>query len=535
MEKVQRSNPRIQGSTGSTSSTFLTRFGQVIVRHGVAAIPAALYHYQGELQLSAQEVWFISSVLSHKWTEDMPHPNLKRMERETGVQERTLRRYKQRLCQCGYLISYPRYDSSGRQDSNYYDFGPLFGHIRDLLRMEARQTNPISADGSDDVPQYEDEDGEGNGKGASGTSFLARYGAAIVSRGIAAVPQALFTYQGDLELSPQQVWFICYIFSVPWSPPYPYPSLIKMAQRTGYSKMQLHEIKNSLVERGLMRVVHRTKRDRGQDTNGYDFEGLFEALRERLQGGANRGRGTDSGDLAPAAAEMPATIPHRPPRQGAAAARAGAQKRLTQAHPGATNGHTVEADRELTRVGDRNGSMEGDNKLTGVAARGLTGVGGGKLTGEKGPGLTGPVKGRPATRLARTLPGRRAESGHESEPSSTEKEKRDDSNHLSLAEISNNGKSSSDSSTRFSPYIAAIVTDFSDELGDSAHVTSNVGQALRVYTQSGLDELEFADLLFQARKTVRARQGQQGIGTINNRMAYFFVVLRDLLRRGAEA
>jgi hypothetical protein len=168
----------------------------------------------------------------------------------------------------------------------------------------------------------------------------------------------------------------------------------------------------------------------------------------------------------------------------------------------------------------------GDNRLSGVEGE--------ELTGEIGGGLTGPVSGSATTRLSRTLPGWGAESGHESESSTTEKQERVDSNHFSPVENKENGGGAPNNSVRFSPYIMRIVTDFSDELGDSTHVTANVGQALRIYTQSSLDELEFADLLFEARKTVRARQGQQGLGTINNKMAYFFVVLRDLLRRASD-
>ena len=101
------------GRPPRAGSSFLARFGQLIVQHGIATIPSALFHYQGTLALTAQEVWFISAVLSRKWTEDLPHPNLSKMERDTGVPERRLRRYKQRLCEGGFLNVYPRYDESG--------------------------------------------------------------------------------------------------------------------------------------------------------------------------------------------------------------------------------------------------------------------------------------------------------------------------------------------------------------------------------------------------------------------------------------
>jgi hypothetical protein len=85
----------------------------------------------------------------------------------------------------------------------------------------------------------------------------------------------------------------------------------------------------------------------------------------------------------------------------------------------------------------------------------------------------------------------------------------------------------------FSPYISAVVTDFSDELGDASHAISNVTQALRLWGLSALGEQEFSELMFEARRRVRTYQGKQGAGTIDKRMAYFFTVLRDLcVKRG---
>jgi hypothetical protein len=82
--------------------------------------------------------------------------------------------------------------------------------------------------------------------------------------------------------------------------------------------------------------------------------------------------------------------------------------------------------------------------------------------------------------------------------------------------------------TPFSPYIAAIITDFSNELNDPTHIVSNVTQALRLWQMSILEEQEFTELLFEARRMTRSYQGKQGLGTINNKMAYFFKVVRDL-------
>ena len=81
----------------------------------------------------------------------------------------------------------------------------------------------------------------------------------------------------------------------------------------------------------------------------------------------------------------------------------------------------------------------------------------------------------------------------------------------------------------YSPYIAAIVLDHSRELGDGPHAPANITQALRVAEAAGLPEQAFVEALHTARARVRTYQGKQGMGTIANKMAYYFAVLRDLI------
>ena len=54
-------------------------------------------------------------------------------------------------------------------------------------------------------------------------SFAARFGRVVLRRGMVPMPRALFTYQAELGLSPQQLWFIGYILSFQWSTELPYP------------------------------------------------------------------------------------------------------------------------------------------------------------------------------------------------------------------------------------------------------------------------------------------------------------------------
>jgi len=119
--------------------SFLARYGSIIAKGGIAAIPSALYRYQGELKLKPQIVWFISAILTHKWDADMPSPSLRKMAGDTGVSRQQLHNYKTELENEGWLAVINRDTYVGGKDSNYYDFTALFAKLEELLIRDAKQ------------------------------------------------------------------------------------------------------------------------------------------------------------------------------------------------------------------------------------------------------------------------------------------------------------------------------------------------------------------------------------------------------------
>ncbi len=119
--------------------SFLARYGSIIAKGGIAAIPSALYRYQGELKLKPQIVWFISAILTHKWDSDMPSPSLRKMAGDTGVSRQQLHNYKTELETEGWLVVINRDTYVGGKDSNYYDFTALFAKLEELLIRDAKQ------------------------------------------------------------------------------------------------------------------------------------------------------------------------------------------------------------------------------------------------------------------------------------------------------------------------------------------------------------------------------------------------------------
>jgi hypothetical protein len=116
--------------------SFLARYGATILRGGIAAIPTALFRYQGELELSAPQVWFICSILAHKWDSDLPHPSLSKLAEQTGISRQQLQNHQKQLVASGWLEVIGRQNALGGQDTNYYDFSSLFGALEALLQRD---------------------------------------------------------------------------------------------------------------------------------------------------------------------------------------------------------------------------------------------------------------------------------------------------------------------------------------------------------------------------------------------------------------
>ncbi len=491
-------------------SSFEARFGRVILQHGVAAIPSAMFHYQGEIGLKAQHVWFIAYILSHKWDEDLPYPSLSNMARCAGVTLRNIQFIKNDLCRAGMLQVIERYNGKGGRDSNAYDFSGLFTHLEELIAQETDPPNRIGADmtstdGSADVTP-----------GEVDSSFVARFGRVIARRGVAAVPRAVFTHQKVLGLTPQQVWFVSYIFSFQWSTTLPYPSINKMVQHTGYSRAHLHTIKAELVGAGYLRLVHRTNEQGGQDSNAYDFSGLLEAIRAQLHPDEALTEVPDKANND--AQESPRGKHLFSPRRGQSGARQRAGERAKNnpheaEHTGVHESEqTAPHEVEHTRVYEAQQTTPYDEQQTALHE----------------VSQTRPVHSDSYRNANGRRPGTMKHGSHESETDQEETKREDDSNQRSPKNRVRTNETKA-SIPGYSPYIAAIASDFSRELGDSIHEVSNMKQALNLWQSSGLQEAQFVELMQEARKLTRKYQSRPTWDAMNNKMAYYFTCLRQLM------
>ena len=483
--------PKLADNSPPATRSWAARYGQLIRQAGIAAVPTALYTYQARLGLTTHEVWFVAAVLAHKWTAAAPFPSLRKLADASGVDLRQLQRIQVSLRTRGYLQVEERFDQhTGRQDTNSYDFADLFARLEQLITADPPADNLIQAEAvTPDTPDTPLTD----------TSFIARFGRVIARAGVAAVPQALFDYQAALDLSPSQVWFVCYILSFRWSTELPYPSLVKMEQRTGYTRRGLQKIKDKLVTQGYLQLVTRHGSGGRQDTNGYDFSGLFDALNAHIPQEATEAPLLEQ--------EPPAPDPPRGrrllrPEREAVSSQEGrtvdssqsrmvdsSQSRMVDSsqprmvdssHPGTVNGSQIGAVSGTWRSGEEFTGRDGD----------LITVGDGTVFTQR--------------RINQEEAGEREDSNQHAYARETE--------------TPDGGR------TRYSPYIAGVVLDLSRELGDT-NGPSNVTQALRLWQRSGLREEEFVTTLQTARRAVRLAQAH---GVVN-KGAYWMAVVRDQL------
>ena len=82
----------------------------------------------------------------------------------------------------------------------------------------------------------------------------------------------------------------------------------------------------------------------------------------------------------------------------------------------------------------------------------------------------------------------------------------------------------------YSPYIAAVITDFSDELNDSTHVYPMSHKPCDCGKHPDSRSKPSPSFCTKPNASPGPTRASKVYGTINNKMAYFFKTVRDLCR-----
>jgi len=124
-----------------------------------------------------------------------------------------------------------------------------------------------------------------------------------------------------------------------------------------------------------------------------------------------------------------------------------------------------------------------------------------------------------------------------------------DNQHMDMSKLSNDTSTKENTNTTrshgkaaprlYSPTIADQIEDWSIEFHDEEHFIQNRTQAIRKWVESGLDEDQFVELMYEARRRAKkalvTKDATDATSThdgVKNRMPYFFATLQDLVDNG---
>ncbi|MDA8219814.1 MAG: hypothetical protein M0Z94_19620 [Dehalococcoidales bacterium] len=344
-------------------------------------------------------------------------------------------------------------------------------------------------------------------------SFDARYGRLIRKAGIGTIPFALFHYQAELDLTPQEVWLVGYVLSHRWTSELPFPALREMARRSGVTTKTLEKYKKGLEGKGYLEVVRRTRPDGGNTSIGWDFSPLFELIDRLITRDIEQwvqrnpqfleeelpSLGDNTGDYAVDNSPPVVRGYHGPGVVGSPGARgqgyygAGEDGEYAPSTQGNTLIEEDTFEQENAEIGTPGAGKAGQRKIRTTTS-----------SSSKRPRSAGSSfvpESPPETRLERLPPS-------------------------------------------ISPLIDKVVVDYSTRLHDAPKsFRSNCTRARRLWDDSGLPTDDFVGLLHRAYETTEenahrirksARDGPYGA---RNKMPYFFSVLAGLVekvRRGED-
>lgn len=124
-----------------------------------------------------------------------------------------------------------------------------------------------------------------------------------------------------------------------------------------------------------------------------------------------------------------------------------------------------------------------------------------------------------------------------------------DNQHIDISKVSNDTSIKENVNTTrahgkvaprlYSPTIAGQIEDWSIEFHDKEHFIQNRTQAIRKWVESGLDEDQFVELMYEARRRAKkalvTKDATDATSThdgVKNRIPYFFATLQDLVDNG---
>jgi len=369
-----------------------------------------------------------------------------------------------------------------------------------------------------------------------------RFGDEILQAGFTTVPNLLLRYQATLTSSSSELNFVLQVWYHWWDQKDPYPALGTIAERIGQSRRQVRRYSESLRDKGFLIVRERRETGLGQVTSEYDFAPLLERLRQLYreeQAETTRGRTHLTAPPRTHLTEGGGTDLTEAPRSSMSS-----EEYIDEEDKDPKKTYREEDESSSSTDFEGFASPQQTREPSGLSKDALDSATPRQAPRARSSGMTAvgqivlrrrSTSHQDAARSPTTPPETAAEGPDDVTGGSTSAPPSQAPNSApGTTERSAGRRSRRAPPPKLPPYLEDLVTRHSEDLHDPDHVPQNLGQAGRLWKQSGWSESAFGQALHEA-KTITLKRDVKKRATVGgefgarNKMPYYFKVLRDLL------
>jgi hypothetical protein len=309
-------------------------------------------------------------------------------------------------------------------------------------------------------------------------SIVVRFGSAVLEAGHTSVPNLVLGHYAELGVSAGELVFMLLCLQHKWSKGNPHPSLGTIATKMGVSRRQVRTYASGLRTKHLLSVEERSDPVRGQLSSVYDFTPFLDAV-VRLATSHELPPGKDSSEGAPRKKTS------YPPRNDPSGHKEDKEQEDEQSsnsaksYPERIGSEEMLQPKPVTRHAYREAGRSAVPRRGGTSS--LAEMMAARLATKRAPAVD-TVEVPPGATQLHNEPG----------------------------------------------YLASIVEQVSQEIGDTADIGSNVARSRRLMARYDLEEAGFAVVILRAQALLRERS-RNGRRPVRRPGAYLFRIIEDLL------
>jgi hypothetical protein len=306
-------------------------------------------------------------------------------------------------------------------------------------------------------------------------SIVVRFGSAVLEAGHTSVPNLVLAHYAALRVTSGELVFMLLCLQHKWSKGNPHPSLGTISRRMNVSRRQVRTYASGLRAKGLLTVEERSDPVRGQLSSVYDFTPFLDAV-VRLETGATGTPGKDSSE---------------------------GGRKLSSEGPRKDSSDQKEDEEQEDAIASNSAKVYVESTGSEAASGRL------QVARITRPVTSDPPRAGSTASVAEMMAARIAARRQASVDTVAVPE--------GATQLHNEPG-----------YLASIVEQVSQDIGDTADIGSNVARSRRLMGRYDLEEAGFAVVILRAQALLKERS-RNGRRPVRRPGAYLFRIIEDLL------